>query len=377
MKSGLFLITPIIVGVISFLYIFQFANRNITETNFEEVAFGEETVSYRAKFQGAPVHCDGIVNAESCIDGWEARGRKPLVVWLGNSQIHAINQIKKNDVNCVQILYGMLSEVDYDLLAFSDPNANLQEHYVLFEYLTHHLPIKTLLLPVVFDDMRENGLRDSFVPILEDSEMVYELSKSEIGQSMLVENRSANSDNDLAGLNDTPQIVVEDFIVNWLSENWSLWKERPIMRGELLYRYLYRFRNWIFDISAQSKRKMISGYYAKNKSALKEILQASEKYNVQVVMYIPPLRNDTDIPYVAEEYISFKKDIQSLGHEYGVVFKNLEELVPGELWGTKEGTSFNGKDELDFMHFQAGGHRLLGEEMFYTLRHNNFIGVKQ
>ena len=37
------------------------------------------------------------------------------------------------------------------IITFSQPNANLQEHYVLFEYLRHRLPVRTLILPLVFD----------------------------------------------------------------------------------------------------------------------------------------------------------------------------------------------------------------------------------
>lgn len=84
-----------------------------------------------------------------------------------------------------------------------------------------------------------------------------------------------------------------------------------------------------------------------------------------MVLYVVPLRNDVDIPYDGTEYTRFKSSLENLAVKEGALFSNLEGLVPGELWGTKAGTSLNEEAELDFMHFQAGGHGLLAE----TLEH--------
>jgi len=47
------------------------------------------------------------------------------------------------------------------------------------------------------------------------------------------------------------------------------------------------------------------------------------------------------------------------------------------LWGRKDATSANGTPELDFMHFQAGGHRLLAGAMLGLLQRNHFLGEKK
>jgi len=63
------------------------------------------------------------------------------------------------------------------------------------------------------------------------------------------------------------------------------------------------------------------------------------------------------------EYDSFKNEVQILTKEQHAQFVNFEDLVPTDLWGSKDGTTLGEKTELDFMHFQAGGHSLLANEV--------------
>jgi len=375
-KTSLLIGLPIVIGVIIFIVVSMFLNLTREETRFEELALGKETKIYRAMYQDVLVHCSELTDGAMCLDGWKQRGGHPVTLWLGNSQLHAINQMKSGDVNSVQLLYDKLTKSDNDLLAFSEPNASLQEHYVLFEYLKSRLPIRTLLLPAVFDDTRENGLRDGLIPALHELPVMDELSKTKIGREILTENKSVKDTGDMAGLNDTPQKVVESAITDWLTEHWSLWDTRSAMRGQL-YNSLYLWRNSVFGINAQSKRKIIPGRYVKNLAALKSILQSCAEQKINVILYIVPLRNDVEPPYVTKEYVSFKKDVELLSSEYGAVFADIEGLVPGELWGRKDATSINGEAELDFMHFQAGGHRLLAETMFELLQANHFLSDSQ
>jgi len=238
------------------------------------------------------------------------------------------------------------------------------------------LSIRTLLLPAVFDDTREDGLRDGLLSALNESNVVTDLTRPEIGRDILAESKGAKGNDDLAGLDDTPQKIVEASVTNWLTDNWALWKARPEMRGDL-FRNLYFLRNSAFGITAQSKRKIIPGRYVKNLAALEATLKDCSANNIHVVLYIAPLRDDVAPPYVPLEYGRFKKDVRALAGKYGAVFANLEHLVPGKLWGSKDATSANGAPELDFMHFQAGGHRLLAGAMLDLLQQNHFLGEKK
>ena len=131
-----------------------------SDVNFDELAFTDGTTSYFAKVNQLQIHCSSFPTIYQCINDYKNfGGNEEVVLWLGNSQLHAINQMRTGDETASAILYRDLKTEYKHLLTFSQPNASLQEHYVLYEYLSQKLPISYLLLPVVFDDLRETGIR--------------------------------------------------------------------------------------------------------------------------------------------------------------------------------------------------------------------------
>jgi lysophospholipase L1-like esterase len=116
-------------------------------------------------------------------------------------------------------------------------------------------------------------------------------------------------------------------------------------------------------VNPSSKRKVIKGRYQDNMNALRATLELAKENSSHVLVYIAPLRSDVEIPYIKSEYDSFKNEVQMLTKELHAQFVNFEDLVPADLWGSKGGTTIGEKTELDFMHFQAGGHTLLANEV--------------
>ena len=104
-----------------------------------------------------------------------------------------------------------------------------------------------------------------------------------------------------------------------------------------------------------------------NIKALKEILSSAKNSGTKVLMHVVPLRNDVKIPYDFEEYSDFKKEVKMLSKDENVSYFNLENLVPSKFWGTKSSTVSGGGEELDFMHFQAGGHKILANSLINIL----------
>ena len=169
-------------------------------------------------------------------------------------------------------------------------------------------------------------------------------------------------DQDTAGIAQTMQERVERTLNSWLDARSPLWQTRPAIRGEVFVD-LYRLRNTLFGIKATSKRKMIPGRYRDNWAALTAILEAAKRSGICIVLYVAPIRDDAEIPYDAAEYVRFKLDLENLARQYEAVFKNLESLVPAEFWGSKSSTGLGDGPELDFMHFQAGGHKIVAPIM--------------
>jgi hypothetical protein len=362
---GAMLTHPLIsigVGLVFSILLLLLASSGKTN-NFEDLALGKNNVPVYAEYHGTRIHCTGVDDANLCLQGARERHLPNMALWLGNSQLHAINQYKPGQENAPPILFRILTNKCVDLLTFSQPNASFQEQYVLFEYLRNRLSPDVLILPLVFDDTRETGIRDSISTALKQPETITSLKATEIGQRILAEDqKSGSGSKDFAGLAETVQEQVEVAANNWLSGHFQLWASRPEVRGRL-FDDLYNFRNTIFRITPQTKRRIIRSRYQDNLDALDAILTTASSANIKVLAYIAPLRMDVDVPYNLEEYDRFKGDTENLVRSKGAAFLNLEALVPGELWGEKPATTVGGEYELDFMHFQAAGHVLLAQAL--------------
>lgn len=363
MKGKIFFnnsIFSLLVGVSIGLYLMIFMAENLNNgKKLEEFAFSEGTQTLYGEVNGVSIHCGDFSDMQKCIKGYKSNGaNQDVVLWLGNSQLHAINQIKSNDKTAAMVLHEELNQQLKYLLTFSQANANLSEHHVLFQELIEELHVTTLILPVFFDDMREYGVRETILK-------GYQNQNVEIKES-IIEFRGINQNNDVESFSGKIQKSVEEYLDLKIGEGWSVWNNRVELRGQVLGG-LYSLRNEILGINASSIRHKIPGRYLLNLNHFIEILKLANENEIEVLVYIPPLRNDEKIPYSVEEYRDFKKEIQSISKKNNALFFNFEDVVPNELWGNKKSTSLDGGGEIDFMHFQAEGHNLLAISLHDTL----------
>jgi hypothetical protein len=369
-RSVLSYISPLIMGgILGVSFLYYFSTRMLPDENFDKLALGAVNTATLSSVDHVEVHCNDMHDAQRCISGYKNYGNKNhVVLWLGNSQLHSINQMEAGDKLSSYILHRDLKTEHKYLLTFSQPNASLQEHYLLFEYLAKNLPLTTLILAVVFDDMRETGIRENIIDALNDEGVSMTLEKSDVGRSIIVNRGDKDiAGNDMAALNDTMQKQSENYLNSKLEEVWSIWKERPTFRGNILGN-LYLFRNWVFGLTPSSIRRMIPGRYSMNLKALKAMIHSANEQGINLLAYIVPIRNDVRIPYDLAQYTKFKSEIELIVSNGSAHFANLERIVPGKLWGSKNSTTLGGEQELDFMHFKAGGHRLLAKRIFSELK---------
>ena len=154
----------------------------------------------------------------------------------------------------------------------------------------------------------------------------------------------------------------ENWITGGLEACCAMQRARSDARGTIELQAFF-FRNWLFNVTAQSVRPIIPQPYRINLGALRLMLDDARKAGTKVIVYIPPLRNDVKPPYDPNEYLSFKRDVQRLTATFDATFVDEDKLVPGRYWGTKAATRTGGAPEYDFMHYQGSGHRLLANAM--------------
>jgi hypothetical protein len=354
------------IGAIAALIGLDLAFRD-RDVAFEEVALGAATHVYLAQVDGDPIHCFDLGDGERCLRGYARRGARAAAIWLGNSQLHAVNQYEEGQETATPILHRVLAADGLDLVAFSQPNANLQEHLVLYSWLAERLKIRALVLPMVFDDCRETGLRESIARALLDPAVVARLERTQIGRTIVASGRKQSSNEDLAALAGTAQERVEAALVGWLDAHVPLWAQRPQIRGSLMLD-LYRVRNAVFGITSVSTRRMIPGRLAMNLEAARALLEDARERGIATVVYVAPLRRDVAPPYVASEYEAFRRDVAALAGETGAHFADLDGLGPAEAWGRTDASGLGGEAEVDFMHFRAEGHVLLAHAVERLVR---------
>lgn len=336
--------------------------------NTADFALGKETQYYEAKNSNNHrihvTHISGIESLQNLKTDWINRGKNKIILLIGNSQYHSINQFNDGDINLSEILFNAFQSQKIDFLTISFPNMNLQEQYLVTEYLSD-LPIEILLIPVFMDDTRENLIRNE----ISDFILKNPKTRSEKSINSFLNDKNISLEkNDFEGLSETPQEKVEMKLNEILNEKFPLWSERASIRSQLFI-YLYKARNFVFNISPTTKRKLVPDFYENNLKSLKLILK--KRIGSSTVLYIPPIRNDVSIPYEQNEYLKFKKDIQSIAEQNEAYFLNLESALNNNVWGTKDGTSLSKKSELDFMHFQYGGHKELSNILFNYLQNLN------
>ena len=331
------------------------------EENFEDLALGDATKPFFAKSANCPIQTLGFRDSEKIIKGCEDRDAQNVVLILGNSQSHSINQIRQGDRTFPGLLFDSLSSKSVDVISSSIPNAGLEEFYLLYKAWIEKIKIKAIVLPVFLDDTREEGLKSVFFKELQnfritDTNIVAQRINSQLTQQSELKNE------DLEALNKTFQEKTELYLNEVLDKNFSPWHLRPTIRGSFFNR-LYKLRNTVFGIDAQSKRKIIPEFYKNNMEALKTMLIDCKKHGISVLLYIPPIRNDVSIPYVTAEYNSFKSEIKELCLKYNCNYINIESIVPSKYWGYKGSRTLFGKSDIDFMHFQYPGHKLVAKTL--------------
>ena len=311
-------LASLIMGTVLGLFLIDFFyDHKKDSAELEKLALGNENREFYEKTEELNHHCKYIIVNEECHLKYKNYGKNNVILWLGNSQLHAINQYKIGDKTGSSILHELLKIDKKYLLTLSQPNINMQEINVLFNQSTELFPIELLILCVVFDDMREDGIRDNLKYI----KKLDNLENKKLYRVDLSNQINSKVDNKV-----DIQRIVENFFSQKLSILYPKWAARGELRGNFFLE-LYNLRNFVFGITPSSTRKLIPARYNKNMDSFVEILKIAKDKKISVITYIAPLRNDVKIPYDLSEYENFKSEIKNISLKHQANFFNWEDIV--------------------------------------------------
>jgi len=337
-----------------------------------EIGLGKRTIAFKPKRGDFPIHIMNPAYVDTLVQGWKMRGSRHTILWLGNSQLHGINLYQKGQQNAVGMLWDSLQSLNREVVGVSYPNANLQELLATLLLVSKKLAVKDVLIPLFYDDLREDGLRT----ILQTDELkeICRTQKAFVSGLTSFEALTAEKTEltpkeqvspDFEGIKETTQEKTERFLNTKASAWFNTWEKRADMRGNF-FNTLYNVRNRMLGIDATTIRKMIPGRYRANLLAFHHILDFCNNKQIRLTVYIPPLRNDAPIPYESDLYKEFKMELRKECLKTGAHFLDLEKVVPNQYWdrliNAQEGSV---NEQLDYMHFQQEGHRLVADTIFH------------
>ena len=186
-------------------------------------------------------------------------------------------------------------------------------------------------------------------------------------------NLAHEESDELAGLEDTTQRVIEASITSWLTTNSKLWRTRKEARGQIAILQtqartaVVRARNFIGGISPIKGRVRIpDNRYRSNAAAIEAILDSAQGAGIDALVYIQPRAADAPFPYDPDLYERFKGEVQDLANRYGGTFLNIEDAVVGSVWG--QITVLGSDTKQDIFHFKASGHTQLADALEPAIR---------
>ena len=331
----------------------------------EEAAYGDETAGYDG---AAGYVCQGAATHHLCRDGYRASAKQPVVLWLGNSQLAAVNRPQAGDRSAPAILRDTLAQRGRTLITYQMPNASLDEHLLTTEAIRAEFNPAVVVLPVCYDDIRVTSVRADVSDLLNQDGVRERLSASPLGREIATLSQAHDGGSQQEPVDDPRSIRprVENALVGWLEAHSPLWAKRATLRGVVAFS-IHTLRNKLLGINSQTKRPVPPVLEDARLALLDRWLAEQARQGRQVLIYAPPYRQNVSGPYVEADYARFKARLKALAERHGARFADIDDIVPGPEWGMVTDSLF-GFREYDFMHFTGAGHQRLAAAIDAQLR---------
>jgi hypothetical protein len=287
---------------------------------------------------------------------------RPVALWLGASQLHAVNRYHPGDQIAVyyanERALARGSQLAY--VQVSMGNANLNE--LLGVYLTlraANLVPQHLIVAMTYDDLREIGIRAivlSTLPEITDTDV-------ERWGAGLQSLRAARALRDAQPepvrrtvTTDTPQEALETLLVRNLQIWWPPYALRNTLRARVILESQIALSRVMGHLAQRRVPPIPPDLETWNEEALASLLRIAREDGVGILLYKPP-HPQRPGPFYHDRaaYDKFFQDLERASQQQGFRYRDLETIVPVDEWGvTNEGRP-------DVFHFTDRGHRRLGE----------------
>ena len=301
-----------------------------------------------------------------------ARGGDEIALWVSNSQVHGIADVRPGQDDNSTCHYANESARDRDarlayvVIAFGFANMN--------DFLGTYLQFReagclpdTMIVAFTYANLGTVGIRkwilDGLPPL--DSDAIERWGPGI--ENLLQARREFKQEgeptkNATAG---TPQQRLERFLIRSLEGTWAPYAARDNVSqwSGLQARYrLEGFVSSVFRLVRGDGLRTIQGgsisreTAAWNEKALESLFRITKEDGVRLVFYRIPHPQYEDLAYYnRQEYNAYFEDFEDRCRREGAAYVDLHDLVPLEDFRVTQSRL------LDVFHIKDHGHRLLGE----------------
>ncbi|MDH5542734.1 MAG: hypothetical protein OEY64_07195 [Nitrospinota bacterium] len=386
MKSNIF---AVFGSVFAGLFVFIISTYNLQDFNSEDIGLGINTQSKSGYRDSRLISSNVMEDVNEIVDNfryYKNNNKYHTALLLGASQLHAINALQESDLLAVEVANSRAFENSDSLVYFqlSKPNANF--HDVLGMYLAFTLENNEhpdyLVLPFVYDDLRETGMQNDVIKHLPNNIQEILPFESE-GTNQIIS--LANLENNAVSIgtddpvkditmSNSPQDAVEKYIIRSLEGFSKSYEKRGNLQSWIEFQMKYYFRKTKIGIKriylASTNKHYMPIEHIQDKishwniKAFISLLKITNFNGVKVFVYRQPHRPDKPEYFMhnRKEYDRYFAYISELCIENCQVIGDFELLVPSEYYG------LNIDGFPDPFHFQGIGHKLLGEKIHTSLK---------
>lgn len=350
-------------GIVAGVLAFSILARREADFVGAEVGLGLNTVAYMA-WRGEDMvggNLGDIPALRESARGFRAEDR-PFALWLGASQLYAINDPEQGDLTAISYAQRAASARGSDLayVQVASPNTNL--HELLAAYLAFRqaelLP-DVLVLAFTYDDLKEAGARrtalDHIDPPAQALEALAGPAIGHIREAATQPEQQAASPVQRNAIAGTPQARLEEALVTELERLWPAYAERSTLRAAAETAWKMPVTSLAFRLLSRPQTIIPADMQEWNGAALDAFFELTRADGVPLLIYKVPHRPGMR-PFFhrRRDYDAYHDALAERCSAQGALWLDLQALVPAELWG------MTNNHAPDVFHFRDEGHRRLG-----------------
>ncbi|MFT5291801.1 MAG: hypothetical protein ACI8QS_003317 [Planctomycetota bacterium] len=369
----------LVAAIFGGLLLFHFAATEAANFQAQDLGLGRNTLPTVAFDDGRQISgpFEDMETIKQTFQELRAAGR-PVILWIGASQLYAINQPSEGDNLAVWYAtqQARARGSDFAYVMAANPNCNQTELFATYlSFRQEGLVPDALVIGFTYDDLKEPNVRqlvlENLLPLGEEELALGTVASLNIEAARAESLRYAatTAPVERTAVGGTPQERLENTLVSSLEERWPAYGQRGQLQAASIAAWKVPFTELVYRVFPRPKRLVPADMQAWNGAGWNALLDVAQADGVPTFVYKAPHRPTVDASSFYHDrraYDEYHGTLEQQLEARSIPYVDLEVLVETQYWGTANDGS------PDVFHFRDEGHRLLGESIDAWLGQGGF-----